>query len=148
MRITARSQRRVKSLEITGKQAGVIRDRKKSHAAAYSLVAYHTGWLKQHHPAAFAAATMSSEMANTDKVQFFWKDAIDKAAVANALRWDYIKKVLANPDKDRNAKQTHSKTPARRGSPDRSGRGSAFRYPQVDKTSDASMEKRKKDGYF
>ncbi|MBI5899307.1 MAG: DNA polymerase III subunit alpha [Rhodocyclales bacterium] len=49
----------------------------KSHAAAYSLVAYHTGWLKQHHPAAFAAATLSSEMANTDKVQFFWKDAID-----------------------------------------------------------------------
>ncbi|MDP2133048.1 MAG: DNA polymerase III subunit alpha, partial [Sulfuritalea sp.] len=49
----------------------------KSHAAAYSLVAYQTGWLKQHHPAAFAAATLSSEMANTDKVQFFWKDAID-----------------------------------------------------------------------
>jgi DNA polymerase-3 subunit alpha len=49
----------------------------KSHAAAYSLVAYHTGWLKQHFPAAFAAATLSSEMANTDKVQFFWKDATD-----------------------------------------------------------------------
>ena len=47
----------------------------KSHAAAYSLVAYHTGWLKQHHPAAFVAATLSSEMANTDKVQFFFKDA-------------------------------------------------------------------------
>ena len=49
----------------------------KSHAAAYSLVAYHTGWLKCHHPAAFAAATLSSEMANTDKVQFYFKDAID-----------------------------------------------------------------------
>ena len=49
----------------------------KSHAAAYSLVAYHTGWLKQHHPAAFAAATMSSEMANTDKLQFFFKDATE-----------------------------------------------------------------------
>ena len=48
----------------------------KSHAAAYSLVAYQTGWLKQHHPAAFAAATMSSEMANTDKLQFFYKDAV------------------------------------------------------------------------
>ncbi|MEO6063388.1 MAG: hypothetical protein ABIQ99_15760 [Thermoflexales bacterium] len=66
-----------------------------------------------------------------------WKDAIDKAAIANALRWDYIKKVLANPDKDRNAKQTHSKTPARRGSPDRTARGSAFRFPQVDDPSDA-----------
>ena len=54
----------------------------KSHAAAYSLVAYHTGWLKCHHPAAFFAATLSSEMANTDKVQFFLKDAI-----ANGLRF-------------------------------------------------------------
>ncbi|MDO8933429.1 MAG: DNA polymerase III subunit alpha [Rhodocyclaceae bacterium] len=47
----------------------------KSHAAAYSLVAYHTAWLKCHHPAAFVAATLSSEMANTDKVQFFFNDA-------------------------------------------------------------------------
>ena len=53
----------------------------KSHAAAYSLVAYQTGWLKRHHPAAFAAATLSSEMANTDKVQFFYKDAIDNGLV-------------------------------------------------------------------
>ncbi len=49
----------------------------KSHAAAYSLVAYHTGWLKRHHPAAFMAATLSSEMATTDKVHFFYKDGID-----------------------------------------------------------------------
>ncbi|MCX7156308.1 MAG: DNA polymerase III subunit alpha [Rhodocyclales bacterium] len=53
----------------------------KSHAAAYSLVAYHTGWLKRHHPAAFASATLSSEMANTDKVQFFYKDAVDNGLV-------------------------------------------------------------------
>jgi DNA polymerase-3 subunit alpha len=53
----------------------------KSHAAAYSLVAYQTGWLKQHHPAAFAAATLSSEMANTDKVQFFYKDAVDNGLI-------------------------------------------------------------------
>ncbi|MBN8475117.1 DNA polymerase III subunit alpha [Sulfuritalea sp.] len=53
----------------------------KSHAAAYSLVAYQTGWLKRHHPAAFAAATLSSEMANTDKVQFFHQDAIDNGLV-------------------------------------------------------------------
>jgi DNA polymerase-3 subunit alpha len=49
----------------------------KSHAAAYSLVAYHTAWLKRHHPAAFLAATLSSEMANTDKVQFFYQNGID-----------------------------------------------------------------------
>ncbi len=47
----------------------------KSHAAAYSLVAYRTAWLKCHHPAAFMAATLSSEMADTDKVQFFFNDA-------------------------------------------------------------------------
>jgi DNA polymerase-3 subunit alpha len=47
----------------------------KSHAAAYSLVAYQTAWLKCHHPAAFMAATLSSEMADTDKVQFFCQDA-------------------------------------------------------------------------
>jgi DNA polymerase III subunit alpha len=47
----------------------------KSHAAAYSVVAYHTAWLKHHHPSAFIAATLSSEMANTDKVQFFYQDA-------------------------------------------------------------------------
>jgi DNA polymerase-3 subunit alpha len=46
----------------------------KSHAAAYSLVAYHTAWLKCHHPASFVAATLSSEMADTDKVQFFFAD--------------------------------------------------------------------------
>ncbi len=53
----------------------------KSHAAAYSLVAYHTAWLKRHHPAAFVAATLSSEMANTDKVQFFFNDAKDNGLV-------------------------------------------------------------------
>jgi DNA polymerase-3 subunit alpha len=53
----------------------------KSHAAAYSLVAYHTAWLKCHHPAAFLAATLSSEMADTDKVQFFFKDGKDSGLV-------------------------------------------------------------------
>ncbi len=42
----------------------------KSHAAAYSLVAYQTAYLKCHYPAAFMASTMTSEMDNTDKVQF------------------------------------------------------------------------------
>ncbi|MDP2811484.1 MAG: DNA polymerase III subunit alpha [Rhodocyclaceae bacterium] len=50
----------------------------KSHAAAYSLVAYQTAWLKCHHPAAFLAATLSSEMADTDKVQFFFNDAVSQ----------------------------------------------------------------------
>jgi DNA polymerase-3 subunit alpha len=50
----------------------------KSHAAAYSLVAYQTAWLKCHHPAAFMAATLSSEMDNTDKVSFFYQDTLQQ----------------------------------------------------------------------
>ena len=43
----------------------------KSHSAAYALVAYQTAWLKAHHPAAFMAAVLSSDMDNTDKVVNF-----------------------------------------------------------------------------
>ncbi len=41
----------------------------KSHSAAYSLVAFHTAYLKAHFPAAFMAANMSCIMDFTDKVQ-------------------------------------------------------------------------------
>ena len=47
----------------------------KSHAAAYSLVAYQTAWLKVHHPAEFMAAVLSSDMDNTDKVVMFLDEA-------------------------------------------------------------------------
>ncbi|MBS0465525.1 MAG: DNA polymerase III subunit alpha [Proteobacteria bacterium] len=40
----------------------------KSHAAAYSLVAYQTAWLKVHYPAQFMAATLSADMDSTDKL--------------------------------------------------------------------------------
>ncbi len=50
----------------------------KSHAAAYSLVAYQTAYLKCHYPAAFMAATMTSEMDNTDKVRFFYADTLQQ----------------------------------------------------------------------
>jgi DNA polymerase-3 subunit alpha len=50
----------------------------KSHAAAYSLVAYQTAYLKCHHPAAFMAATLTSEMDNTDKVSFFYQDTLQQ----------------------------------------------------------------------
>jgi DNA polymerase-3 subunit alpha len=49
----------------------------KSHSAAYALIAYQTAWLKAYHPAEFLAATLSSDMDDTDKVQTFWRDAID-----------------------------------------------------------------------
>lgn len=48
----------------------------KSHSAAYALIAYQTAWLKAYHPAEFIAATLSSDMDDTDKVQIFWKDAL------------------------------------------------------------------------
>jgi len=40
----------------------------RSHSVAYSLVAYHTAWLKAHHPAEFMAALLSSVLDNTDSV--------------------------------------------------------------------------------
>ncbi|HEU0276224.1 MAG TPA: DNA polymerase III subunit alpha [Rhodanobacteraceae bacterium] len=46
----------------------------KSHAAAYSLVAYQTAWLKTHYPAEFMAATMSSDMDATEKLVQFIDD--------------------------------------------------------------------------
>jgi len=48
----------------------------KSHAAAYALVAYQTAYLKAHYPAAFMAATLSSDMDNTDKVHAFYLDTL------------------------------------------------------------------------
>lgn len=49
----------------------------KSHSAAYALISYHTAWLKRYHPAEFLAATMLSDMDDTDKIQIFWRDALD-----------------------------------------------------------------------
>jgi len=49
----------------------------KSHSAAYALIAYQTAWLKAYHPAEFLAATLSSDMDDTDKVQVFWRDALE-----------------------------------------------------------------------
>ena len=48
----------------------------KSHSAAYALIAYQTAYVKTHYPAAFMAATLSSDMDDTDKVQIFFQDAL------------------------------------------------------------------------
>ena len=47
----------------------------KSHAAAYSLLAYQTAWLKVHHPAEFFAANMTIEMDDADKLRALVRDA-------------------------------------------------------------------------
>jgi DNA polymerase-3 subunit alpha len=46
----------------------------KSHSVAYALLAYQTAWLKAHHPEAFMAAVLSSDMEHTDKVVSFIDD--------------------------------------------------------------------------
>ena len=62
---------------VDAKQAGWIFDLiekfagygfNKSHSAAYAVLTYQTAWLKQHYPAAFMAAVMSADIADTDKV--------------------------------------------------------------------------------
>jgi DNA polymerase-3 subunit alpha len=40
----------------------------KSHSACYALVAYHTAYLKTHHPVEFMAASLTSEMGNSDRM--------------------------------------------------------------------------------
>jgi DNA polymerase-3 subunit alpha len=50
----------------------------KSHAAAYSLLAYHTAWLKVHYTAEFYCANMTIEMDNTDKLKVLFEDAVNK----------------------------------------------------------------------
>jgi DNA polymerase III subunit alpha len=46
----------------------------KSHAAAYALLTYQTAWLKAHHRAEFYAASMSFDIALTDKLAMFVED--------------------------------------------------------------------------
>ncbi|MDA8520613.1 DNA polymerase III subunit alpha [Acidovorax sp. NCPPB 4044] len=48
----------------------------KSHAAAYSLLAYHTGWLKVHYTAEFFCANMTVEMDDTDKLKVLYEDGL------------------------------------------------------------------------
>jgi DNA polymerase-3 subunit alpha len=48
----------------------------KSHTAAYAVVSYQTAWLKAHHCAAYMAATLSSDMDDTDSVKVFIEDSL------------------------------------------------------------------------
>jgi DNA polymerase-3 subunit alpha len=57
----------------------------KSHAAAYSLLAYHTAWLKTHYPAEFYCGNMTVEMGNTDKLQVLVEDATRRFGISFEL---------------------------------------------------------------
>src|SRR5579863_2716622 len=47
----------------------------RSHAVAYSIISYHTAWLKSHYPADFMAAMLSSEIGDTDGVVKYINEA-------------------------------------------------------------------------
>src|SRR5437773_7990802 len=47
----------------------------KAHSVAYSIIPYHTAWLKTHHPADFMAALMSSQIGDTDNVVKYINEA-------------------------------------------------------------------------
>ena len=49
----------------------------KSHAAAYSLIAYQTAYLKANYPAEFLAAVLTSEINDTDKMSQYMSEARD-----------------------------------------------------------------------
>ncbi len=46
----------------------------KSHAAAYALVSYQTGWLKANHPVEFMAAVMNLDIHLTDKLNVYARE--------------------------------------------------------------------------
>ncbi|MBO38581.1 MAG: DNA polymerase III subunit alpha [Rhodospirillaceae bacterium] len=52
----------------------------KSHAAAYALLAYQTGWLKANYPVEFFAASMTLDIVNTDKLKIF-KEELNKLKI-------------------------------------------------------------------
>lgn len=46
----------------------------KSHSAAYSVLAYYTGYLKAHHPDVFMTAVLNHAIGNTDDLEVFVRD--------------------------------------------------------------------------
>lgn len=78
----------------------------KSHAAAYAVVAYQTAYLKANYPVQFLAASMTYEMASTDKLALFVTDAkrfgievlppdINKSDVLFSVEGDHVRYALA-----------------------------------------------------
>jgi DNA polymerase-3 subunit alpha len=78
----------------------------KSHAAAYALVSYQTAYLKANYPVQFFAASMTYEMASTDKLSQFVQEAskfgievlppdINQSQVLFAVEGKHIRYALA-----------------------------------------------------
>jgi hypothetical protein len=74
-----------------------------------------------------------------------WTQAIDAAAAANALNWNYIRKVLAGDDKPASEVGAGHGKPKRTAAPGRRPGGArkpagSFRRPQVEESTDAERE--------
>lgn len=50
----------------------------KSHAAAYAMISYQTGYLKANYPVEFLAASMNLEINDTDKINMFRQEAVSQ----------------------------------------------------------------------
>ncbi len=51
----------------------------KSHSTCYSVVAYHTGYLKANHPAEYMASVLTHNQSNIDKVSFFMEECKNRS---------------------------------------------------------------------
>ncbi|UER67742.1 DNA polymerase III subunit alpha [Borrelia sp. BU AG58] len=58
----------------------------KSHAAAYSLIAYQTAYLKANYPESFMAANLTNEINNSEKLSYYIEEA--KSMGINVLKPD------------------------------------------------------------
>jgi DNA polymerase-3 subunit alpha len=64
----------------------------KSHSVAYAMLAYKTAYLKAHHPVAFMAAMLNSELGNSDSIAKYVRECEEMgiavlAPDVNASRW-------------------------------------------------------------
>ncbi len=50
----------------------------KSHAAAYAMISYQTGYLKANYPVEFMAASMNLEINDTDKINIFRQEVVSQ----------------------------------------------------------------------
>ena len=105
----------------------------KSHAAAYALLAYQTGWLKTHYPHEFYAASMCFDMHQSEKLCIFVDD-MRRAGIA-----------LAGPDINRSEAEF---------TVERTDDGYAVRYALAgirnvgEKAMDALVAEREAHGWF
>jgi DNA polymerase-3 subunit alpha len=66
----------------------------KSHSVAYAMLAYKTAYLKTHHPVAFMAAMLTSEMTTADNVAKYVRECQDMGIQVlppdiNSSRWPF-----------------------------------------------------------